>query len=452
MKIILKLVMLSTLILFTQLLLAIPEIIYMYQLNFDINPVEVQMFMSFVIILILFKVFMKYIKNIDLDLTPIHLIILITVYTIFMMLSMILVKNGSSNLYLNIMSRGYGSMTLNSSVELFGDLRHLTDAAQCDYSISVGTIVCDSWARPLNQNPDVVHFFKFFNLTESFSLGIAITLLFFSILILFIWLRRIHGFPILLFMLSPVLLLALDRGNEIITTILLILGCFFYYKKSLASQVMSTIPFLASVVFKFWPTIFVLFLALLSFQRTVWIFVLLGTLSFAYWAAKRDTLFQMIRATDSPALFEISFGFTPIFQVTGNYVLLFSIIGYSIFFVAYFFLQSRTLSTKDSFLEILSNDDRKLYFALASTFVVIWLFGNSYIYRMIILLPIVLILSQIRYHNIRSVQVILIICLITVLISKQAISYSLTSALCIIFSLQCFHFIFDKYIKRLKVG
>ena len=445
-------VMLSTLILFTQLLLAIPEIIYMYQLNFDSNPVEVQMFMSFVIILILFKVFMKYIENIDLDLTPIHLIILITVYTIFMILSMILVKNGSSNLYLNIMSRGYGSMTLNSSVELFGDLRHLTDAAQCDYSISVGTIVCDSWARSLNQNPDVVHFFKFFNLTDSFSLGIAITLLFFSILILFIWLRKIHGFPILLFMLSPVLLLALDRGNEIITTILLILGCFFYYKKSFVSQLMSTIPFLASVVFKFWPTIFVLFLALLSFQRTVWIFVLLGTLSFAYWAAKRDTLFQMIRATDSPALFEISFGFAPIFQVTGNYILLFSIIGYSMFFVAYFFLQSRTLSTKDSFLEILSNDDRKLYFALASTFVVIWLFGNSYIYRMIILLPIVLILSQIRYHNIRSVQVILIICLITVLISKQAISYSLTSALCIIFSLQCFHFIFDKYIKRLKVG
>jgi hypothetical protein len=91
--------MLSTLILFTQLLLAIPEIIYMYQLNFDNNPIEVQMFMSFVIILILFKVFMKYIKNIDLDLTPIHLIILITVYTIFMILSMMLVKNGSSNLY-----------------------------------------------------------------------------------------------------------------------------------------------------------------------------------------------------------------------------------------------------------------------------------------------------------------------------------------------------------------
>ena len=343
-------------------------------------------------------------------------------------------------------------MTLNSSVELFGDLRHLTDAAQCEYSISVGNIVCDSWARPLNQNPDVVHFFKFFNLTKSFLLGIAITLLFFFVLISFIWLRKVHGFPILLFVLSPVLLLALDRGNEIITSILIILGCFFYYKKSLVSQLMSVIPFLASVVFKFWPAIFVLFLALLSFQRTVWIFVLLGTLSFAYWATKLDTLFQMIRATDSPALFEISFGFNPIFQVTGDYVLLFSIIGYSIFFMAYFFFQSRKLSTKDSFLEILSNDDQKIYFSLTSTFVVIWLFGNSYIYRMIILLPVVLILSQMRYHNIRSVQVILIICLITVLSSKLVISYSLTSALCIIFSLQCFHFIFDKYIKRLRVG
>ena len=72
-QIILKLLMLSTLILFTQLLLAIPEIIHKYQLNFDNSLVEVQMFMSFVVILILFKVFMKYVKNLDLDLTPIIL-------------------------------------------------------------------------------------------------------------------------------------------------------------------------------------------------------------------------------------------------------------------------------------------------------------------------------------------------------------------------------------------
>jgi hypothetical protein len=442
--------MLSTLILFTQLLLAIPEIIYMYQLNFDNNPIEVQMFMSFVIILILFKVFMKYIKNIDLDLTPIHLIILITVYTIFMILSMMLVKNGSSNLYLNIMSRGYGSMTLNSSVELFGDLRHLTDAAQCDKSISVGTIVCDSWSRPLNQNPDIIQIFKFLNLTKSFPLGVIITSVFFFSLILFIWFRKVYGFPTLLFMCSPVLLLALDRGNEIITSILLLIGFILYYNKSLITQFISATAFLVSAVFKFWPTIFLIILAVLSLQRRVWGLILAGLLSFVYWITKQNTLFQMLQVTDSPSLFVISFGFSPIFQVEGNSVLLFSILGYSIFFMAYFLLQSGVFSTKDSFLEILSNDDRKLYFALTLTFVAVWLFGNSYIYRMIILLPIVLTLSQLRYRNIRPVQVMLIICLITVLSSKLPINYSLTFALCIILLLQCFQFIYNNYIKIIK--
>jgi hypothetical protein len=251
-------------------------------------------------------------------------------------------------------------------------------------------------------------------------------------------------------MCSPVLLLALDRGNEIITSILLLIGFILYYNKSLITQFISATAFLVSAVFKFWPTIFLIILAVLSLQRRVWGLILAGLLSFVYWITKQNTLFQMLQVTDSPSLFVISFGFSPIFQVEGNSVLLFSILGYSIFFMAYFLLQSGVFSTKDSFLEILSNDDRKLYFALTLTFVAVWLFGNSYIYRMIILLPIVLTLSQLRYRNIRPVQVMLIICLITVLSSKLPINYSLTFALCIILLLQCFQFIYNNYIKIIK--
>jgi hypothetical protein len=310
--------------------------------------------------------------------------------------------------------------------------------------------VCDSWSRPLNQNPDIIQIFKFLNLTKSFPLGVIITSVFFFSLILFIWFRKVYGFPTLLFMCSPVLLLALDRGNEIITSILLLIGFILYYNKSLITQFISATAFLVSAVFKFWPTIFLIILAVLSLQRRVWGLILAGLLSFVYWITKQNTLFQMLQVTDSPSLFVISFGFSPIFQVEGNSVLLFSILGYSIFFMAYFLLQSGVFSTKDSFLEILSNDDRKLYFALTLTFVAVWLFGNSYIYRMIILLPIVLTLSQLRYRNIRPVQVMLIICLITVLSSKLPINYSLTFALCIILLLQCFQFIYNNYIKIIK--
>jgi len=84
---------------------------------------------------------------------------------------------------------------------IFGDLRHLTSVVNCPADIRVGRVVCDTWERNFNQNPDVGRFFRFLNLSDAEFIGTLTTTAFLFTVILFLYEFR-PRLNILLFLFS----------------------------------------------------------------------------------------------------------------------------------------------------------------------------------------------------------------------------------------------------------
>lgn len=338
---------------------------------------------------------------------------------------------GKPAIYEKWVSLGSGTMYLEGKVAVFGDLSHLTSAAKCEYPIIVGTYVCDPWLRFFNQNPIVAEFLKAINLTNVFRIGISsLTLL---CIILFAVINKLEVKSIVpyLMLITPVSVLAIDRGNEIITLIFILIGLFSLHTKSTIRQTMGALSLFFACIFKLWPIVLVFFILIFFWKRVNVVPKCILALSFFYWIPQIDLALKRLDATNSGSPFGRSFGVQLIWDLTWpinsfNY-------GVAIVVLSLFLLLTYVRLSKSSLNQfILSTSGEATLYSLIPvmlTFSLIWALGDSYIYRMIILFPVVLLLGQFKFSEFAFPNFLLSAILVTCIVSLTPLVLIATSAL-----------------------
>lgn len=342
---------------------------------------------------------------------------------------------GKPAIYEKWVSLGSGTMYLEGKVAVFGDLSHLTSAAKCEYPIIVGTFVCDPWLRFFNQNPIVAEFLKAINLTNVFRIGIAsLTLL---CIILFAVINRLEVKSIVpyIMLMTPVSILAIDRGNEVITLIFIFIGLFSLHAKSTIRQTMGALSLLFACILKLWPIVLVFFILIFFWKRVNLIPKWILALSFFYWIPQIDLALKMLDATNSGSPFGRSFGLQLIWDLiwpitSFNY-------GVAIVILSFSLLATYVRLSKASLNQfILSTSGVATLYSLIPvmlTFSIIWALGDSYIYRMIILFPVVLLLGQFKFTEFAFPNFLLSAILVTCIVSLTPLVLVATSALALFF-------------------
>jgi hypothetical protein len=339
---------------------------------------------------------------------------------------------GKPAVYEKWVSIGGGTNYREGKVAIFADLSHLTSAAKCEKAITVGTDVCDPFGRLFNQNPIVAEFLKAINLTNVIVIGISsLTLLY---IIVFAVIKKLEVTSIAPYIMSmtPVSILAIDRGNEIITMILILIGLFSLHTKSTIRQTMGALSLFFACIFKLWPVVLVFFTLIFFWKRLNLIPKCILVLSLFYWIPKVDLALKMLNTTDSGKPFGYSFGLKLIWhsQLTSFY-------GVTIIVLSIFLLLTYVKLSKSSLNQfILSTSGVATLYSLIPvmlTFSLIWAFGDSYIYRMIILLPVVLLLGQLKFNEFAFPNFLLSAILVTCIVSLTPLVLVATRALALYF-------------------
>ena len=334
---------------------------------------------------------------------------------------------GKPSIYEKWASLGSGTMYLEGKVAIFGDLTHLTSAAKCDYPIIVGTYVCDPWLRLFNQNPTVAEFLKAINITNVIVLGISSLTLLYIILFAVINKLEVKSIAPYIMLMTPVSVLAIDRGNEVITIILILIGLFLLHTKSTIRQTMGALSLFFACVFKLWPIALVFFTLIFFWKRVNRIPRFILVLSFFYWIPQIDLALNMLNATNTGSPFGRSFGLQLIWH--GEFI--------AIVVLSLSLLLTYVRLSKSSLNQFITSSSgvATLYslIPVMLTFSIIWAIGDSYIYRMVILIPVVLLLGQFKFTEFTFPNFLLSAILVTCITSLTPLVLVTTSALALYF-------------------
>ena len=274
---------------------------------------------------------------------------------------------------------GSYTMFIDGELAIFGDLRHLTSAAGCPLNPEIGLNLCDPWGRVFNQNPDVVLFMKALGLTDVVSIGLIF--LFGLFFIQFHVYKKLNNGQIIpwLLLLSPPMFLAIDRGNETLTYLLICLSLLLILKDS--PLWVSTLPLFIAGFFKFWPMLIISFLCLLSFNSKKIERAGLGLIAIVFVLSKYHDLQMIAKFTQSGGPFGGSFGMT-LLKTNSFYMLSQVLIAFILVLFIYRFGFSSAYSPHlDPKLESFT-------VSLMLTYVVICFSGEHFMYRFIFLIPI----------------------------------------------------------------
>ena len=334
---------------------------------------------------------------------------------------------GKPSIYEKWASLGSGTMYLEGKVAIFGDLTHLTSAAKCDYPIIVGTYVCDPWLRLFNQNPIVAEFLKATNLTNVIVLGISSLTLLYIILFAVVNKLEVKSIAPYIMLMTPVSVLAIDRGNEVITMILILVGLFLLHTKSTIRQTMGALSLFFACVFKLWPIALVFFTLIFFWKRVNLVPKFILVLSLFYWIPQIDLALNMLNATNKGSPFGRSFGLQLIWH--GEFI--------AIVVLSLSLLLTYVRLSKSSLNQFITSSSgvATLYslIPVMLTFSIIWAIGDSYIYRMVILIPVVLLLGQFKFTEFTFPNFLLSAILVTCITSLTPLVLVTTSALALFF-------------------
>jgi hypothetical protein len=334
---------------------------------------------------------------------------------------------GKPAVYEKWASLGSGTMYLEGKVAIFGDLTHLTSAAKCGYPIIVGTYVCDPWLRFFNQNPIVAEFLRAINLTNVIVIGITSLTLLYIILFAVKYKLEVTSIAPYLMLMTPVSVLAIDRGNEVITLTLILVGHFLLHTKSTIRQTIGALSLFFACVFKLWPVVLVFFTLIFFWKRINLVPKFILILSFFYWIPQINLALSMLNATNMGSPFGRSFGLQLIWHgetiviVVLSLSLLLTYVRLSKSSLNRFILSSSGVATLYSLIPVML------------TFSIIWAIGDSYIYRMIILIPIVFLLGQFKFTKFAFPNFLVSAILVTCITSLTPLVLVTTSALALYF-------------------
>ncbi len=320
-----------------------------------------------------------------------------------------------------------GSMTLNGKVYPLGDLAQLTSAANCEVPIQVGKVVCDPWFRSLNQNTDVVDVFRVLNLTSLFLVGILFFILFISVLSFILKLNATSSIPTLLFIFSPSILLAIERGNELLTISFLMSGLHLLLGKNFKLRLFGILLLFIASAFKLWPTFVIYIIVILFRGRFSILEKLLLSAPMLYWLSKTSEAYEMIKSTQQGSFFGNSFGFKLWFLPESQLSILFVLILLTSF-ISYVALRTLKIIDIKSFANI-NVSDSKFVAAYSLNYFVLWLVGDNFAYRLIALLPIIIILSKHQYQKMTVSKILLVGILGTAFTIRLPITPAVTASL-----------------------
>jgi hypothetical protein len=281
----------------------------------------------------------------------------------------------------------FGSYTMfkDGKLAIFGDLSHLTSAVNCSRQVTVGENICDPWGRLFNQNPDVVSIFRVLNLSEVIALGILSTFVFSISFFLYSYRFHLSSLLAVLCFLSPVTVLAIDRGNETIT-FSLILFALILNSSDVNRTKVADILLVVAGIFKVWP--FAL-LILIHFYRNRFKNTYSLSLLFCIFAYSIFHLKDFLKIGSFTQRGEItgnSFGLALFDLKNGYHITLLS---------AGFLLGILMIKLFDLSLvkRLVMPHISEFVFPLMAVYCLIWISGTHFAYRLLILFPIVAYLS-----------------------------------------------------------
>jgi hypothetical protein len=334
-------------------------------------------------------------------------------------LALILVSKNINDPYIFWSQLGTGTMLKNSEVFYWGDLAHIFSAVNCDTQVYIGKNICDPFERVFNQNPHIVLLFKHINLESLLIVGLVSTFIFYVVFYKFSLIDFDNGFMYLALLITPPVILALDRGNEIITFILLSLGIALLRETSRRQTLGGLILFVAAF-FKLWPIVFITFVLVASWKKLNQLTKIVLVASITYWVLNIGNAFSMIKQTAVGSPLSIN-GRIPL-------VSLFLLLSLVFFLVVKYVNMIKTYR-----IETLVNSlDREVFYSLMLTYIFIWSVGTNYIYRLVILIPIMFYISKSSIPS-KLKSNILALFLATFITSGLTVNTVLTSTIALIF-------------------
>jgi len=394
-----------------------------FQTQFGFVMIFSQAFISIILFYTINKA-LKHAGNLEKILKP----NIFFLFPLLYLVSIVLNSFGKDELYKFINRFGAGSMFIDGKIYIFGDLAHLTNASSCAISAQNGINICDPFDRPFNQNPHIVDFLKTIHFSDTTQIGLVSTLLFFILILTIAHKNQIRILTLFIMLLSPPIVLAIDRGNEIITILFLLPGLLLILKHK-STQTFGAFLLALSCFYKLWPIIILISLLFLFWNKLNVYSKFVLVLPLIYWIYFHENVFRMLEFTQKGSPFGLSFGLAHYTNSTIElkFVVLFCIL--VIFLSGYFFTKSmlfnQSLYGYSANLVILNT--------LLITYISTWIFGTSFIYRLIIFIPIIVFLNKAIKEKIPRVMLESAI-LLTMLTSKLSITTVFTSCLAIIFS------------------
>ena len=323
-------------------------------------------------------------------------------------------------------------MKLDGRNFIFGDLAHLTSTASCSQPVITGTNVCDPWGRLFNQNSDVGKLFRFLDFTNVKLIGLLVLLVF---LISLFWATRylrIESLSPYVMLLTPVVVLAIDRGNELISVTFIIVGIFYLRSNKYLLQLIGAAALDFAVFFKLWPIFLVFFLLFFQWSRLKMATRILLLLPFLYWGLKIQEIKEILRVTQSGSPFGTSFGLklfsSPQLNLVQIFILVIACLG-----LTYVLIRLGNQDLRDFTCSIPGIKAMLWISPLMLTYSAIWATGDSYIYRMVVLIPLVLVLSAKGIFEFRWPRIALTAILATSISSRLPVTLAVSSSLALYF-------------------
>ncbi len=342
-----------------------------------------------------------------------------------------LLQMGSPTLYDLWSHLGSGTMEIDGSLFPFGDLVHFTAAATCITGIKIGANACDPWQRAFNQNPDIPRVLDLIGLTNVDLLGAGSYLFLTLLLVLIIWKCNLKNIAFVIFIVSPPFILAVDRGNEIISIWLILLGLISLESKNKYIKCFAIIFLPAAAIFKLWPVLLIALLGLYANNKNRIYLLFALAVSAGYWLISIGDIPKMLSATQNGSPHGVAFGLKLFFSnqlplVNSGFLILFA------FFIASNWVLAFGPSLAKSFKGSVPHPLLATLIPVLLTYLGIWLFTDSFIYRMIILLPALLILIHEDFASLPWSRGLILLILVTVLSSRLAITTAVSSSLALV--------------------
>jgi hypothetical protein len=323
-------------------------------------------------------------------------------------------------------------MKLRGEFVPFGDLAHLTYAAECERNVVIGEVVCDPWGRSFNQNPLVVSVLRLFRLTDLNLLGNLSTALFLLATALFIKKFNSRNIGVLIFLVSPPMILAVERGNEVITLVFVLSGIVLIGESGMMSRAICATNLALAAFFKIWPILFCVYFLFFKGSRMSWIEKTILTSPDIYWLINFASVQSILQNTQSGSPFGSSFGLKLFWATPNTITTSWTLIFLTLLLFA-FLAKRNSNHLKVVIMELHSRQISQTIVPLMLAYVAIWLFSDSFMYRLVVLFPILIILNQKAFRNLGWARDNSFFILVTVFSAKLVIATAISAVLSLLF-------------------